>query len=228
VVSIKPNPSGDRKYSSGEAPGGGYNATNVPLPVLIRFAYDIQPYELRGGPAWMETDRFDVSARAGRDVCNFELRLMLRTLLADRFKLSVHKEQREGSIFAMVLARSDGRFGSGLQRRPDACDTPRPRLAAPPPVGSTLMEIPCASFDVIAQALAGQMGAPVVDRTGLKGKWSLTVYYSPVAVGIGPTTNPNLPSFVTALEEQLGLRVESTRGPVEVLVIDSVERPTPN
>ena len=90
------------------------------------------------------------------------------------------------------------------------------------------MEVPCATFDVIAQAVTSQMGAPVVDNTGLKGKWGLTVYYSPVTVGVGPPTNQNLPSFVTALEEQLGLRVESTRGPVEVLVIESVERPTPD
>jgi uncharacterized protein (TIGR03435 family) len=227
VASVKPNPSGDRKSSSGEAPGGSYNATNVPLPVVIRFAYDLQSYQLRGGPAWMETARFDISARAGRDASNSELQLMMRTLLADRFKLSVRKEQRQGPIFAMVLARSDGSYGSGLQRRPDACDTPRPRLA-PPPVGSTVMEVPCASFDVIAQAVAGQMGVPVVDKTGLKGKWSLSVHYGPVAVGLGPPTNPNLPSFVTALEEQLGLRLESTRGPVEVFVIDSVERPTPD
>lgn len=90
------------------------------------------------------------------------------------------------------------------------------------------MDVPCASFDVIAQAVAGQMGAPVVDKTGLEGKWSFTVYYSPVDVGLGPPTNPNLPSFVTALEEQLGLRLESTRGPVEVLLIESAERPTPD
>ena len=90
------------------------------------------------------------------------------------------------------------------------------------------MEGPCASFDVIAQAVAGRMGAPVVDKTGFEGQWSFTVYYSPDDAGLQPPTNPNLPSFVTALEEQLGLRLESTRGRVEVLVVDSADRPTPD
>src|SRR5688572_12889638 len=86
VASVKPNTSGNMGWRSGPGPGGSYNATNVTLPVLIRYAYDIQDYQFAGGPAWMQTERFDIAARAGREASTAELRLMMRALLADRFK----------------------------------------------------------------------------------------------------------------------------------------------
>ncbi len=115
VASVKRNTSGSGGWNVSPRPGGVYNATNAVLPLFIQFAFDIDDYQLLGGPSWMQTDRFDIAARAGRETPTAELRLMMQTLLEDRFKLIIHKEQRDMSIFALVLERSDGRLGEGLK-----------------------------------------------------------------------------------------------------------------
>ena len=229
---MKPNTSVSTSWRSAPGPGGSYNASNVTLPVVIRFAYDIQDYQLAGRPGWMQSERFDIAARAGRDVPNAELRLMVQSLLADRFKLTVRREQREMAQYALVHARSDGRYGPDLLRVPvEDCSSPEARATAsarPAPAamsGGSAISGSCGPISAIARILGGRVGAPVADKTGLSGNWSFLIRFRSDDLA---APDANLPSLFDALQEQLGLKLERTRGPVEVLVIDSVQLPTPD
>src|SRR5262245_61617600 len=126
LASVKRNMSGGAGYRMGPRPGGAYDAGNVPMSVLIEFAYEVAGYLLVGGPGWLQTHRFDIAARAGRDAPIADMRLMMQSLLEDRFKLVARKEWREMSHFALVKARGDGRLGPGLRR----CEPARAPVAA--------------------------------------------------------------------------------------------------
>jgi hypothetical protein len=188
VASVKRNTSGEDRMRMVTQPGGRLIVTNAPLRGLIATAFDMadSPSLVRvrtlGGPDWVDSERYDINAKAsiefqgGPNGPPRELLLMMRSLLEERFKLVTHREAREMPIFELVVARKDGRLGPGLHNlgwTPDRLPT-----AAPPP------------------------GIPPVD--------------------------PNGPPLVTALQEQLGLKVEAAKVPVDVLVIDSVEHPTPD
>jgi len=260
VASVKPNKSGDGRVMIGMQPGGRFTATNVPLRMLIRNAYQLQDAQLVGGPDWIASDRFDIMAKAEGDPpptppgTAGPIQLMLRTLLADRFKLVVHNETRELPIYALVLARSDGRLGPQL--RPAAVDCAAMAAArgrgGPPPALPQPGERPTCGMRIGPGQMAGG-GFPlsqfattlsqfvqrgVVDRTGLTGNFDLDLTWTPDFQGRGgppppgapdlPPIDPNGPSIFTAVQEQLGLKLDSQKGPVDVLVIDRVEQPTPD
>ena len=105
----------------GPRPGGAFEMVNVPVARLVMYAYDVQDYQVVGGPGWARTDRFDIAARAGRDVSTVDMRLMVRALLRDRFSLVMHQEQREMPLYTLVLARADGRLGPQLKKNDDDC-----------------------------------------------------------------------------------------------------------
>lgn len=257
AASVKPNKSADGNASIRRQPGGRFNSVNVPARFLITFSYQLQGFQLVGGPDWVANDRFDIIAKmegdppptppgAGPD----PMMLAMRSLLADRFKLVMHKETKELPIFELVLARQDGKLGPQL--RPAAVDcaaraaaaragTPPPPSPGPPGPGSCGINInPVrlsgggATLTMLAGILEGPAQRLVVDRTGLTGNWDLEVKYTPERSQLPPGVEPpvpidwNGPSLFTALEEQLGLKLRPARGPVEVLVIDSVQQPTPN
>jgi len=156
---------------------------------LITYASDVQDFQLSGGENWVRTERYDVSARAGREASQAELREMVKALLADRLKLRVRTETRDMPILELRLARSDGRVGPNLHD----CSNPNDKEGISTP----------------EKPFRAPLQIPGVDLSREE-------------------VNPNLPSFEGALREQLGLRLERTRGPAPVIVIDSVERPTPN
>jgi uncharacterized protein (TIGR03435 family) len=213
-----------------------FTRINASVPVLIRFAFDLQSYQLVGGPEWLRTNFFDVDARADRPVSIEQRRLMLQSLLEDRFQLRSHRERRQMPVYTMVLARSDKRLGSNIASIDDCAkpvslkepaDTPRSGARASG----------CGSMDNFARSVATQIGAPVSNKTGLAGLWQFIYYYAPDrSQFVGrqslppdlPASDPNLPSYEQALQEQLGLKLEAGRGPVDVLVIDSVQQPTEN
>jgi uncharacterized protein (TIGR03435 family) len=239
VASVKRNLSGSSSWGIRPQAGGVFNATNISVAAFVRFAYSIQDYQLVGGPDWVQRDRFDIAARAGRDVPTTELRPMVQALLEDRFKLVVHNEQREMPSFALVLARSDGRVGPGLQKLTDGCAKSNAQSKGPsdaPP--GAVRSSGCGQIAVVVNMASREVGAPVIDKTGLIGMWDVFLYYSPDgARPFGgplflspdrPAPDPNLPSFFTALQEQLGLKLERQQGLVDVLVIDSVQQPTEN
>jgi uncharacterized protein (TIGR03435 family) len=266
VASIKPNKSGDGRVMIGVQPGGRFTATNVPLRMLIRNAYQLQDFQIVGGPDWLSTDRFDVIAKAEEGAGDaFRAaqsgepsrgQLMLRALLAERFKLVAHTENREMPIFALVLARSDGKLGPQLQKSTTDCTGPaagRGRGQMPPPgppqpgerlpcgirVAPGNMSVGGSSLAQFASSLGMFVGRIVVDRTGLDGTYDFNLTWTPDQIANRPPgapdplvngvpIDPNGPSIFTAVQEQLGLKLDSQKGPVSVLVIDRADHPVEN
>jgi uncharacterized protein (TIGR03435 family) len=248
VASVKRNTSGDQRVAIQIQPGGRFMATNVTLRLLVGNAYRGQASRIEGGPSWLNSDRFDIVARAEGAAPPDQFRAMLRALLQERFKLSAHHETRELPIYALVVARSDGKTGPHLRPATVDCDTVG-RGNAPPPIPQSPTErLPCGMRQSPGRILAGGvqmaplvetlsnfMDRLVVDRTGLKGNFDLELEWTPdqlpqPGTGLAPPSAfppppADAPSIFTAIQEQLGLKLESTKGPVDVLVIDSVERP---
>jgi uncharacterized protein (TIGR03435 family) len=254
VVSIKPSQStavgGGLRFN----PSGRVEWTGTTLRSLVRTAYQrfgFDPRDVVSGPAWIDSERFDIIATAEQqprtraDGFPEELLAMVRALLEDRFKLKVHNEQREASIYALVLAR-DRKIGPALRKVPDACAeamkalserTPR---SGPPPCsfggGPGKLIGTGVTLTMVGHVLANYVGRHVVDKTGVSGSYDFELTFDPSSTAkpppgapLGPTTpDDTVPSIFTALQEQLGLKLESTRGPIDVLVIDQAERPTPN
>jgi uncharacterized protein (TIGR03435 family) len=222
--------------------GGRMVFVNYSLQELISAAYDIQPFQLLGALPWLRSERFDVTARASTNAPLPELNLMLRSLLAERFKLKVRHEQRELPVYFLVKAHEDGRLGPAL--KPSAADcgpTGRGRGPAPgggPLVGCRALITPTGvdfegqTIGQLATVLGMNLRQTVVDQTALSGGYNLKLSFTPpTTFGASPdavAVDAKLPSLFTALEEQLGLRLVRRTGPIEVLVIDSVERPTPD
>jgi len=251
VASVKPNKTGDGRVMVGMAPGGRFTATNVPVRLLLRQAYDVQDFQIVGAPDWLNTDRFDISAKAPEDG-NFtgeQMRPMLRSLLEERFKVKVHAETREMAIYSLVKARSDGKLGSALTPAAVDCRAARGRRGGGPPppltpgqrpecgmmIGIGRMNAGGMPMSELARTLSQQVGRVVLDKTGLTGGYDFELNYAPesrTVVGAPPQLNgaevavdPNAPTLFTALQEQLGLKLESERGPVDVVVIDNIAQP---
>jgi uncharacterized protein (TIGR03435 family) len=246
-------------------PGGRYEAINIPPRLLIINSYGLQPQQLVGAPDWISTERFDIVAKAAGDLepppsrdQPSRLQVMIRSLLAERFKLKIHRESRQVDVYALVAARDDGKLGPDL--RPSAVDcqalTAARRGGGPPPEPVKPGERPQCGARLLAgeliaggqpllelvSMLAATVGRGVVDRTGLKGSYDIHLRWTPDivrqnAAGTirsetvrinGIEFDPNGPSIFTALQEQLGLKLESGRGTVDALIIDHIERPVPD
>jgi uncharacterized protein (TIGR03435 family) len=222
VATIRINTSGDLSRSLRPAPGGRFDATNVPLRNLIRVAYEVRTLgEIEGGPDWIETTAFDIVARGAPGDSQ---PAMMRALLADRFTLMLHRETRELPVYALTRARTDGRLGSALTPSTLDCAIARACSRRSTPTQYEQRGHPMAD---LARTLAALLADHVVDRTGLTGAWDLTLDFSPEQLPGVPraAADPDLPSLFTALQEQLGLKLERTRAPVEILVVDRAEMP---
>ena len=247
VTSVKPNTSGDDSVARIPSPSG-VTITNATLQMMMRWAYRVQDFQIIDGPSWLSTARFDVVGKADTSVSEeVLLRSMLRALLVDRFMLVVHYETRELPIYALVAARRDGQFGPQL-RRSSNCATPleqqstRPedhaRTASLPTCWPKVfpgnMSVRVATMQGLTVNLSVFVGRTVVDRTGLTGTFDYDLTWTPdpmlraPADGNRPATDASGFSLFTALQEQLGLKLESAKGPVDVVVIDHVEKPTPD
>jgi bla regulator protein blaR1 len=253
VASVKPNKTRDGRVMVGVQPGGRYNATNVPLMLILRQAFNVQDFQIVGGPDWIKSDRFDIIAKApeGVEFTADVMRPMLRSLLTERFKLAFHNENRDMPIYALMKARPDGKLGPGLT--PAAVDCAAlgrgRRGGGPPPappqpgqkmecgmmIGPGRLNAGGMPMSNLATNLAPQVGRIVIDRTELTGNYDFELIYAPEvagSVGAPPLINggpvpvdPNAPNLFTALQEQLGLKLDSQRGPVDVVVIDRLEQP---
>jgi uncharacterized protein (TIGR03435 family) len=240
VASVKPNKSGVPAMSIETPPGGRFIATNVDLGVLIRNAYGLQESQLAGLPDWTASERFDIVAKAEQDIPRTTERpspyqLMLQSLLEERFNLRVHTETRDLPGYALVVVRSDGKFGPRLKVHGGECDRAAGSATAPRSsvlnCGTRTNMAPTGGkttgsgirMETFARNLAGFTGRYVVDRTGLPGSYDFEIEFTPDQ---SPDTTG--PSIFTAVQEQLGLKLDSVRVPTEVLVIDSIERPTPD
>ena len=244
VASVKPNMSGPTSMLWAYR-GRRFTARYATAKALIHNAYGEQEHSLAdsqisGGPDWLDSDRFDVEATASaipdspRGTYPPPVLAMLRSLLEERFHLQTHVETKERPIFALVLARSDGTLGPKLRRRTTDCAADRrPCVRSIGP--GTLMVRGATMTNIISALpiLVPGLNRLVVDKTGLAGQfdvdltWSLEAARDALGVPFSQR-DPNAPSVFTALQEQLGLKLESTKGPVDILVIDHVEHPTPD
>jgi uncharacterized protein (TIGR03435 family) len=214
-------------------------AKNYTVKLLIAAAYDLNSKEISGGPDWVDSDHYDILALTpgGTRPNHDEQMAMLRNLLAERFKLSFHREEKDFSIYVLEAAKGGLKMGSG--------DGPglRPSTAAPgdpPAVISTVypdqMKLPARNAtmgDFVSMLQRALLDRPVVDKTGLMGRYDFDLEWAPDETQFGgevpvAPSDAQAPPFFTAIEQQLGLRLEATHGPAEALVVDHVERPGAN
>ncbi|HLK64080.1 MAG TPA: M56 family metallopeptidase [Bryobacteraceae bacterium] len=246
--------------NTGESPHGRF-AGAFPLPDLIEFAYKLvltpdQARALWGHlPKWVETDKIEISARAAGNPTKDQMRLMMQSLLVERFHLAVHYETQEMAVYALTLIKP-GRLGPKLIRHADGppCDSsarseppgvdPDPDGAVFPPIcyvqegwknrkGRIVVGSRDTTMALLAGSIAGKAGRPVVDRTGITDRIDYRLEWTPESNGPGPNgeevqPDPHPLTFLDAVREQLGLKLEPTKAPVQSLVIDHIERPSEN
>jgi uncharacterized protein (TIGR03435 family) len=213
VTSVKPQASGDTRGSIQPSPGA-FIANGVPLKLLIEIAYRVKDYQISGGPDWIEIDHYDISARApaGFIPTGQQMQPMLQALLADRFHLKLHRETRELPAFALVV----GKGGPKLTASTFADS----RIN----IGHGIFTGQKIDMAGLADALAMESDRTIVDQTGLSGQFDMTLKWNPDATD----QDPSAISLFTAIQEQLGLKLEATKAPVEILVIDSVQKASEN
>ncbi len=249
VASIKVNKVGnEQSVPQNPQPGGRVTLTNRTLRYLVQFAYStfeapLHDFQIVGGPDWAERDRFDITAKMpgnpapGVETANLA-RVMLRTLLAERFGLRVRTESRALPVYALVLHRPDGRLGPGLRPRPDSCEgvvRPRSSEFKEPDLRDTrLCGLLRGGWGVLnyrgvgisslfRPSALGGVDRIVIDHTGLQGVFDIDLTWA-----VDSTASPDAPSIFTAVQEQLGLRLNPTKAPLEVLVIEGAQRPSPD
>jgi bla regulator protein blaR1 len=227
VASIKPSDPRTPGRITDSQPGGGYKADGVTVKTLITRAYGVDGYQISGGPAWIDSARFDILARPETPGTTHEISERLRNLLVDRFQLVIHRETKEQPVYALVIAKNGQKFQESAEDRSVL-------RGASGRLSGQRVGIP-----QLASALSFFVGRPVIDKTGLTGQYNFKLKWTPDFPQAGPgplppgvppppPPDPNAPSLFTALSEQLGLRLESQKGPVEMLVIDRAEKPTEN
>lgn len=221
VASIKVSKSGLPGNIWGGGPGR-YVVDGITAANLIRNAYDLRPEEIIGGPGWLDVERFQINATYTPESTTPQVNAMLRSLLQDRFALKAHREQRELSKFVLVLADAQGRLGPQLKKSTPQCPTPHPETPCMMKAGGGDLVMQEATIRQFLDYLESLASGRIEDRTGLTGEYDLTLSYS------RGSNDVERPSVFTAIQEQLRLKLEPVRGPVDVLVIDSIERPTPD
>jgi uncharacterized protein (TIGR03435 family) len=261
AASVKPAPPpdgrGGRRVGMDGGPGtsepGRINFENIGLDAMIGKAYEVKYYQI-SGPAWFESARFNIIATVPQGTTQEQFRLMLQNLLADRFKLALHKESREMSIYSLTVARNgpklkkatpnpppdandaaDGApIGGGGKLATDADGYPALR----PGMTMAVMSTPAGPrarlankehMEWLAGMLSSQLGRPVIDATGLTGEYDISLSWVPQRPDSVATDDPSGPDLIAALQQQLGLKLEPKKGPIEVLVVDHAEKiPTAN
>jgi uncharacterized protein (TIGR03435 family) len=245
VVSIKPNTSGVAGERIGPIMMGSFTGTNITVDHLLRLAYDVHEFEVLGAPEWTKSATFDITAKAeGMDKATYEeMRPLLQTLLADRFKLALHRETKDLPVYELVAAKDAPKLVATKEGSCTAFD-PRnppppqpggalPRICGATQMGKNLLRIVGSTLPDLAADLSELLGRSVIDKTGVTGRFDVDLRFAPDdAIAIGglpsPTGDLSRPSIFAAVQEQLGLRLKSSKGPVHVLMIDHVERPTEN
>src|SRR5687768_16305064 len=226
VASVKPNKNSEGVIRFAVQPGGRMVLTDIPVKQLIRAAYTLQLYQIVDAPPWTESERFDITGVTERELREDNLtwspggkyalvQLMMQSLLADRFNFRAHFEERQGQVYALVLADKE-RAAQGLApARPCGADCAMQ-------IGSGTLRAPNVELPLLAELLSQLTGRPVTDATGLTGAFEINLRWTPES----QEATTDAPSLFTALPEQLGLRLDARRAPIRMLVIDSVDRPT--
>jgi uncharacterized protein (TIGR03435 family) len=231
VASIRENNTStdDRHHIYNDPSVSHFRTVNLSVKDLIQFAYGLPESQILGGPPWLDTIMFDIDAKSDPSVdaqlhalpteqARHQKQLMVQALLADRFHLSTHQETRQLPVFALVIAKDGPKFKPS-DVNGTTIDTGRSRLHI---AGSD------DTLAILSRELAQSLGRVVLNQTGMTGRYDITLKWTPDdASGSSPASDAP-PDIFTAIQEQLGLKLVSTKGPVPVLVIDHIERPTPN
>jgi uncharacterized protein (TIGR03435 family) len=264
VASIKPDKYASRLLGFGWFSPARFKATGVTTQLLIREAFGIQDEQLSGAPHWIDSERYDVDAKVDRSVADelekssLDQRIageqrILQALLADRFKLTFHREMKEFQLYALVIAKNGPKlheaklgdtYPDGIKGLDGLGGPDRVRLGRGLLVGQGIsIAFLVSELSGDSELLGQRLGRPVIDKTGLKGKYDFTLKWTPneneaqmftgaegdpQPIGGAPPAESSGPSIFSAIQEQLGLKLEPQRGPIEVLVIDHVERPSEN
>jgi len=224
VASVKVNAAGTNAGMGRGGMGHGFDSItpspsgismiNVSLKTVIQWAYRVQPVQV-SGPGWLDVDRYDVVAKAAGAVPEDQLRQMMQTLLADRFKLAFHRESKEMLAYIITVAKT------GLKIKESTTEGDM-AIQPSPPAGATFQR---ATVPKLAELLSGPLQAPVVDQTGLTGRYDFKLDLSNV---LDPTTpmgiNDVIPIFIQAAQQQLGVKIDEKKMPVEMLMVDHAER----
>jgi uncharacterized protein (TIGR03435 family) len=255
VASIRLNKDGGPVAGIRRFPGGRFEATNIQLAALISFAHQLQPFELHGGPPWLTSERWDILARVNGDPPRLPpgsetpdaMMLATRALLAERFKLTMHRETRDLEVYRLVMARDDRQPGPGLRRSTYDCagllvaQDAAAKGGPPAPDPNTSDRLVCGMrvavgriqfggrpLSFLTNTLTAMTQRRVVEATGLTGDWEFDISFNPPAPPAGidiPRENLDAASLFTVLQEQLGLKLQASRMPMSVMVVDRVERP---
>lgn len=221
VASIKPSNAGPNSTSGIHTGHGRLDAENVTLLRCILGAYGVGPQQIIGGPDWLNTDHFEISAKADRPVeSDAELMVLLQGLLAERFKLVVHREKKIARVFVLEVAKNG----------------PKLEKAEPGEAGTNTSNTNTAvtiaahntDMDALARVLGRQTDLPVVNQTGLQGIFNFKLTWTPERARQANSGGADAPSLFTAIQEQLGLRLRQQNAPLEMLVIEHAEKPTAN
>jgi len=233
VASLKPSQPGAKAGGIRPAPGGRrYTAAGVPLKLLLTVAYRIREDQISGGPGWLGTDLFDMNAEAARPSIIDELHVMLQNLIEERFKLRMHSETKERAFYVLKVDKA------GIKMKPHEIGSAGDPWIEQPAFGKWIAKF--APMDYLAWRPSAWVDRTVPDRTGLKGGYDFELSWTP---GFAPVPPPGFPegglinsqpadtsgpTVFAAIEKQLGLKLEPQKGPVDVLVIDLVEKPVEN
>jgi uncharacterized protein (TIGR03435 family) len=239
VASVRPSPSTSGRMTMKSDPDR-ISYTNITLKRVLMSAYELKSYQI-SGPDWLETLRFDITAKVPEGSTKEQIQSMMQNLLATRFKMSVHRDSKELPVYALVVAKNGPKIKAVSAESPGEEELATmkanegkdgfPVLSVQPPAmvietrsgrgRITAKEVPLTR---LADVLSGEVGRPVFDVTGLTGNYSFVVYFAPEG-----SADASEPSIFVALQEQIGLRLEARKGPVEMLVIDHAEKmPTEN
>ena len=241
VASIKPSassPMGEHRISVGIAPGGRLSVQGANVRMLMSIAYGVKEHEIVGGPSWVDTDRYDINAKPDAaslsgPVTQEQMRPMIQALLSERFKLATHSESKEATVYALVA----GKNGPKLTETDPAAGANNRQVR----MGNGSLNATGVPLQFLADSMSRILNRTVVDKTGLKARYDFKLEWTPdestslrlpglpAPGGDGPPPpEARGPSLFNALEEQLGLRLNTEKGQISTIVIDKIEKPTEN
>jgi uncharacterized protein (TIGR03435 family) len=239
VISVRPNKSDSHGITLGYTPDG-LRAVNIPILFLIKEAFGLNDDQLIGLPDWVHSEKYDVDAKVAdadvsaiKSLAHEQRRQMILQILADRFKFTYHRETRMLPEYSLVVAKG----GSKLQEFQSGNDVAgAPKHAGQMKMSNGVITATGVPLEPLTRLLSDRVGRPVLDKTGLTGNYDFTLQWADEGHD-GPARGPDPgaaaselsgPSIFTAVEEQLGLKLQSEKGPVQVVIVDHIEQPTQN
>lgn len=235
VASIKPDPGGT--FSAGKPPGGRFWARGTSTKFLITLAYEVKDFQILGGPSWISRELYSIDAKPGDNPKgpilspgpltkqlreDEEWRSRIQSLLAERFQLKIHRETREQIIYSLVVGKNGPKFAESKFNEASFRNGAVPGLTMRPyeVIGNSV------TIHLLADELSRRLSRNVIDRTGLNGEYDFNLHWVPDDAD--PNSVPEGLSIFTAVQEQLGLKLESNKAPVDAIVIDHIEKPSAN